>query len=143
MFALTVARSIIAQYPIESPNGINAAMKRIGYTLLLGLLLICPACERGGMYARPFTMNRNCPRCGFRFERSPGEATGGMAITLVVVGAMSMAIGIPLVVLTPISPWLVIGFLTIFIIVVGSLFYRNARGLWVSIMYLLGATSER
>ncbi len=118
-------------------------MKRILYKLLLGLLLICPVCERGGMFARPFTMHRNCPQCGFRFERSSGEATGGMAITLVIIGGMSMAIGIPLVVLTPISPWVVIAFLSVFIIVAGTLFYRNARGLWVSILYVLGATSER
>ncbi len=123
--------------------GLTTHMKRIGYKLLLGLLLICPVCERGRMFATLFRMHRHCPRCRVTFEQSSGEATGAMAITLVVIAGMSMAIGIPLVVLTPISPWVLIGCLSIVVIVVGTLFYRNARGLWVSILYLFGALSER
>ena len=84
-------------------------MQRIAHTLLLGFLMICLVCERGRMYATQFTMHQYCPRCGTPFQRSTGEATGGMAITLVVVAAMGMGMGIPLVVLTPISPWVAFG----------------------------------
>ncbi len=117
-------------------------MKRIAYKLLLGLLLICPVCERGRMYATQFTMHQYCPRCGAPFQRSTGEATGGMAITLVLVMAMGMAMGIPLVILTPISLWVALGCVGSLMIVFAVVFYRHARGLWVSILYLLGGLSE-
>jgi hypothetical protein len=66
-----------------------------------------------------------------------------MVITLVVVAAMGMGMGIPLVVLPPISPWVAFGCLGSLMIMFGVVLYRNARGLWVSILYLLGALSER
>ncbi len=117
-------------------------MKRIAYKLLLGLLLICPVCERGRLYATQFTMHQYCPRCGAPFQRSTGEATGGMAITLVLVMAMGMGMGIPLVILTPISLWAAGGCLGSLMMVFAVVFYRHARGLWVSILYLLGGLSE-
>jgi uncharacterized protein (DUF983 family) len=122
--------------------GYNTGMQQTFHKLLLGLLLICPVCERGGMYAAPFTMHRHCPQCGVVFERDAGEVTGAMAITLVLFSSISVITGSLLVVLTPISPALVIGFFGIFTIVCGSMFYRHARGLWVSFLYLTGSLFE-
>jgi uncharacterized protein (DUF983 family) len=117
-------------------------VKRILHKLLLGFLLICPVCERGGMYVTQFRMHQFCPSCGVQFERSPGEGTGAMAITLVAVSSVSVITGSLLVVLTDVPVGLVIGFFAVFTILVGTLLYRQARGLWVSILYLLGAMEE-
>jgi uncharacterized protein (DUF983 family) len=107
-----------------------------------GFLLICPVCERGNMFTGHFTLRRRCPRCGVIFERDAGESTEAMAITLVVFSTIDVVIGSLLVVLTPVSPWFVIGFFSVFTIVAGTMFYRHARGLWISILYLTGLLHE-
>ncbi len=118
-------------------------MKRTLSKLLLGFLLICPVCERGRMYATQWRMHQYCPQCGTPFERSTGEATGAMAITLVFVTVINLVVGTLLVVLTDIPVWFVLGVFLFFTLVVGPLFYRQARGLWVSFLYLIGALEER
>jgi uncharacterized protein (DUF983 family) len=46
---------------------------------LLGwLLLRCPRCQRGKIFAGLFAMNRSCPRCGLVFQREPGYFLGAM-----------------------------------------------------------------
>lgn len=117
-------------------------MKHTFGKLLLGFLLICPVCEHGRMYATQWRMHQYCPRCGAPFEHDKGEVTGAMAITLVLFSAINVICGSLLVVLTPISPFVVIGFFGVFMLVAGTLFYRHARGLWVSFLYLSGSLWE-
>ncbi len=117
-------------------------MGRVITTLLLGLILRCPVCRHGKMFASLFKMHQRCPHCGVIFERDPGEVTGGMAITLVLVSTIAVVTGSLLAVLTTISPFLLIGALSLFTIVAGLLFYRHARGLWVSFLYLSGSIWE-
>jgi uncharacterized protein (DUF983 family) len=117
-------------------------MRRTLYVLLLGFMLRCPVCHRGKMFASLFKMHPRCPHCGVVFERHAGEVTGGMAITLVLVSTITVVSGSLLAVLTTISPLLIIGALSLFTVVVGLLFYRHARGLWVSFLYLSDSMFE-
>lgn len=94
------------------------------------------------MFAGQFKMHRHCPNCGVIFERDAGEVTGAMAITLVLFSTITVVLGSLLVVLTPISPWFVIIFFGLFTIVAGAMFYRHARGLWISFLYLSGSLYE-
>lgn len=110
--------------------------------LLDGLLLRCPRCHRGRMFARGFTMNQACPRCGLPFERASGEITGGMGVNTVVTLAFitvgSLVLGMnPAVPLVP----LLLG-LALFAIVFPIAFYRSSRGLWASFLYLTGDNAE-
>lgn len=55
------------------------------HKFLVGLMLRCPNCERGQMFPGRFNlfrMEKTCPNCGVRFERSDGEGIGGMFINL-------------------------------------------------------------
>src|SRR5690242_4003809 len=95
-----------------------------------GLLLRCPRCHRGRMFARGFSMNRVCPVCGLLFEKATGEITGGMAVntvaTLAVITVASLVFGLnPRV---PLGP-LLIG-LALFAILFPIAFYRSSRGIW-------------
>ncbi len=117
-------------------------MLRTLRVLLLGLFLRCPVCGHGRIFTSLFKINPQCPNCGVVFERDPGEVTGGMAITLVLVSTIAVTVGSLLAVLTRISLFLLIGALSLFIVIAGVLFYRHARGLWVSFLYLTGSLWE-
>ncbi|MBK9714256.1 MAG: DUF983 domain-containing protein [Kouleothrix sp.] len=111
--------------------------------LIDGLLLRCPRCHRGRMFARGFTMNRTCPACDLAFERAGGEITGGMAIntvvTLLVITVCSLVFGLNPAV--PLAPLLIV--LALFAILFPIAFYRSSRGLWASFLYLTGNNTER
>ena len=117
-------------------------MLRILYILTLGLLLICPACQRGRMFRSLFVMNVRCPVCGVIFERDAGEVTGGMAINMTLTSLIAVVGGGLLGVLTDIPAVLLILVVGAFTVAVGLLFYRHARGLWTSILYLTGSIFE-
>lgn len=117
-------------------------MRRIVQILIHGLFLICPVCQRGKIFRSLFTINARCPKCGVVFERDPGEVTGGMAITLVLTSTITVISGGLLALLTDIPIALLIGGLTLFTVVFGLLFYRHARGLWISLLYLTGSIFE-
>jgi len=109
---------------------------------MYGLLLICPVCHRGRIFRSLFAINPRCPNCGVEFERDPGEVTGGMAITLVVVSTISVIGAGLLALLTTIPVWLLIVGFTLFTVGFGLLFYRHARGLWISFLFLSGSMFE-
>jgi len=111
--------------------------------LLDGLLLRCPRCHKGRMFESFFTMRRECLVCGLRFERATGEVTGGMAINFVATGLI-ITIGSLYFGLFSTAPLarVLLG-LGLFAVIFPILFYPISRGLWVSLLYLLAANSER
>ena len=118
-------------------------MLRLLRALFDGLLLRCPRCHTGRMFARGFTMNKVCPNCGLPFEKATGEITGGMGanivVTLVVIIVCALVFGLNRAV--PLAP-LLIG-LALFAILFPIAFYRSSRGLWVGFLYMTGANEER
>ena len=110
--------------------------------LLCGLLLICPACRYGRMFRSLWTMNLRCPVCGIIFERDAGEVTGGIWINATVTSTLAMIPALYFALFTMVPMALLIGMLSLFVVVFGLLFYRPARGLWVSILYLTGSIHE-
>lgn len=120
----------------------NSMLLRMIRALIDGLILRCPRCERGRMFAHGFTMHRACPACGLEFERSAGEVTGGMAVntvaTLTVITVCSLVFGMnPAVPLLP----LLLG-LAAFAILFPIVFYRSSRGIWASFLYMSGNNLE-
>ena len=124
-------------YEMDSNTSMNSLHK-----LLTGFRLRCPNCERGRLFPGRFNlfrMEKICPECGVRFERSDGEGIGGMFINLGLAEILAFAgfftteavFHPPL--LTQILVWG--GFNVIFCL----LFYRHARGLWVGVLYLTGS----
>lgn len=52
------------------------------------LRLRCCVCGGGGIFHRWFTMEDNCPTCGFRFERIEGHWIGSLGLnTILTMGA--------------------------------------------------------
>ena len=110
--------------------------------LVQGLLLICPACQQGRMFRSLFTMNVRCPVCGVIFERDAGEVTGGMAINMTLTSILALLGGALAAVYTDIPALVLIGATAAVTTAFGLLFYRHARGLWTSILYLTGSIFE-
>src|SRR5262245_33124585 len=114
-------------------------MRRTLRILLCGLLLTCPACRYGRMFRSLWTLNLRCPVCGIIFERDAGEVTGGMWINATVTSTLMMIAAFYFALFTRVGVAQLIGALVVFTVVFGLLFYRPARGLWISILYLTGS----
>jgi uncharacterized protein (DUF983 family) len=118
-------------------------MIRILHAMFDGLILRCPRCHTGRMFAHGFKMHRACPVCGLPFEKATGEITGGMGINtvatlaLIVIGSLVFGLN-PAVPLVP----LLVG-LALFAVLFPILFYRSSRGVWASFLYLTGDNTER
>lgn len=117
-------------------------MKHTLHILWIGLRLTCPACQRGKMYKSLFDMHARCPHCGVVFEQDAGEVTGAIAICMTVLLTFIGVAGGVLALLTTIPAGILILGLSIFTTLFGILFYRHARGLWVSFLFLSGAMFE-
>ncbi|MBC6935372.1 MAG: DUF983 domain-containing protein [Chloroflexi bacterium] len=109
--------------------------------LLLGLLLRCPNCGRGRLFDglfNLFRMEATCPDCHVRYERQSGESIGGTLINLCLAEVLSVGgyFATQAAFAPPLAFQLI--FWITFNIVFIVLFYRHARGLWVSIAYLTG-----
>ena len=94
------------------------------------------------MFRSLFVMNVRCPVCGVIFERDAGEVTGGMAINTALTSTFALVVGGVMGVVTDIPAGALIVLLGIATVGFGLLFYRHARGLWTSILYLTGSIFE-
>lgn len=108
------------------------------HKLKIGFQNRCPECEQGRIFARRFQINAMCPYCHSRFERSSGDAIGGVYINVALAEFTAMTGFF-------ITQWLFEPSVTVqlaiwlpFILIFCIAFYRPTRGLWVGIMYLTG-----
>ena len=109
------------------------------HKLLVGASLRCPNCEQGKMFHGLFTIDKTCPVCGVRYERLDGESIGGTLVNLVFAEVLSM--GGYIITQALFAPPLAfqLPFWVAFNIIFILLFYRHARGIWVSVAYLSGS----
>jgi uncharacterized protein (DUF983 family) len=94
------------------------------------------------MFRSHFRMNVRCPVCGVIFERDAGEVTGGMAINMTLTSLIALVGGGLLAVFTDLPVVLLILVIGVITVAFGLWFYRRARGLWTSILYLTGSIFE-
>jgi len=59
-----------------------------------GMTLACGVCGSRGLFKKwgMFSMRRNCPRCGLRFERMEGHSLGAVAVNTVVSSALILTL---------------------------------------------------
>lgn len=107
-----------------------------------GLRLRCPSCHQGRMFVSLFQMRRSCPVCGLPFERADGEVSGGMAMNFIATGIVITVGSLYFGLFSTIALWLVLSGLGLFAIVFPIVFYPCSRGLWASLLFLMGANSE-
>ena len=104
-------------------------------TLLLGLRLRCPNCEKGRISDGLFHIHETCPVCQVRFERKDGESAGASIMTLSLLPIPALIVSFVLMALNPELPLLVVvGIPALLIVLTSILGYRHARGFWIGIV---------
>lgn len=106
--------------------------------LLVSALGRCPHCEEGRVLKTPFTLKNTCPVCGVRFERSPGEGTGAMMLTLSLVPLPIILVMFAFLLQPGAQPVPIIAAAVFAVIAACLLFYPLARCLWLGVTYAFG-----
>lgn len=102
------------------------------WTLLRrSLLLRCPYCGQGKLFAGWLKMLDRCPNCGLKYEREPGFFLGSIYINY---GLTALLVSVAYPVLSfneivPKAPLLFAAF--VFVVLFPILFFRHARALWL------------
>lgn len=102
--------------------------------VLDGLLLRCPACRKGKLYASPLRINERCPRCGYVFGLRDGEFTGAMMLAQFFWGALGLYGWFVLQYDTDASAATKLGWIVGCIVVLPLASYRHLKGAWVGIV---------
>ncbi len=101
-----------------------------------GVRLRCPCCGYGPLFRSTFRMYDRCLACDEPFEREPGQWLGAVYINLLLtMGAVLVGLLIVDLVWAPqLAGQLAVG---VGFAAAGPLvFYRHAKGLWTSIIFL-------
>ena len=66
----------------------------------------CPNCGGSDLFTRWWTMRRNCPTCGMKFERDAGYGTGAMIVNTAATIGTFLVVFVGIMVATwPDVPW--------------------------------------
>ncbi len=102
--------------------------------LLRGVFLRCPNCGQGHISSGIFQMHERCEVCGVRYERKSGESAGASILWISLLPILALGLFFALFAINDaLSLWVLLGVPLLFVVVVGVLGYRHARGLWVAI----------
>jgi uncharacterized protein (DUF983 family) len=90
------------------------------------------------MFSGILTMRRECPVCGYRFERSPGFFVGAMYASYALAVPLCAAIYMLLRRLLPACPpWGIVLLLFVCIAPLTPLLFRYSRSIWIHMMWSL------
>lgn len=107
--------------------------------LWVGARLRCPECEIGPVFDGHLHVSETCPYCNVRYERGAGEAIGGIYVTVVVAESTAFLGFLIVHALFSLSIVQQLMFWVPYLVVFSMLFYRHARAIWISVLYLTGA----
>jgi uncharacterized protein (DUF983 family) len=111
-------------------------MSRTLQVLGRGARLRCPCCGYGSLFSSAFTMNDHCSACDEKFEREPGQWFGAIYINLALTTAVILT-GFALTdSYTALSVAQQSRLWTAAAAFAPVLFFRFAKGLWTSIVFL-------
>jgi uncharacterized protein (DUF983 family) len=113
--------------------------KSLAVVVTRGLFRRCAYCGKKGIFDSWYRMKKECPRCGFDFDREPGWWIGGMIINLA--GAMALfalILGLGLLIFWPDVPWVALAvFSALAMAIFPILFYPISKTIWLGIDLLM------
>ena len=104
--------------------------------LVRGMKLRCPCCGHGRLFKTRFRTHERCSACDERFEREPGQGFGaiyinlGLSVMLAATGYLITNAFSSLTMPQQLGIWIPVAALG------PVLFFRLAKGLWTSIIFL-------
>ena len=97
----------------------------------------CPKCGEGAMFRSPFKIHKRCPNCRTLFQPYEGDSLGVYAVCYSVSVVPAMLAFVLAFKYTQLG---YMGLLGVFSVTTGVIlfgFYRNMKGLWVALLYLM------
>ena len=106
-----------------------------GTLLKRGFRRRCAVCGRKKLFRRWVIMLEECPRCGFRFQRAPGQWLGSWFLNICVAQmAVALVLIIGVAITWPEPPmWTLGGLDLLAALAVPFLFFPFSRTLWTAI----------
>jgi uncharacterized protein (DUF983 family) len=86
------------------------ASSRAGTILKRGFAKRCPVCGQGHLFHRWLQMVSNCPRCGYRFARAPGQWLGSWFLNICLaqmVAVIFLIVAVAVAWPEPVNLWIV------------------------------------
>ena len=112
--------------------------------LARGATMACGVCGRRGLFTRWITMTEECPRCGLRFERFPGDFVGAVGINYILSFGILISGLVTFFVLTypniPFGPWFFV--VVVAIAPVPIITFPISKTLWLAINLLMNPLRE-
>ena len=101
--------------------------------------LRCPRCREGRLFSGALTMNAACPKCGLKLEPEPGFYLGSVYANYAATVLSTTAAFVVLVFGYGYSKDVVIWGCAGFTVIFPVWFFRYARSIWLSLMYLVSS----
>jgi uncharacterized protein (DUF983 family) len=105
--------------------------------LWLGACTICPRCEKGSMFESFFKIRKRCPECNCKLQPYSGDDLGVIAVgyfLTLIPGLIGLLLAWSYTSWTPYQ-LLFFFFFLITVILIGL--YRNMKGIWVALVFIL------
>lgn len=95
----------------------------------------CPQCGDGALFARRYSLHRDCSNCGLVYRREQGSMTGSMYLSAAVTEIFAAGVALGLFFLTDLTltAMLVIGFALV--IAFCAWFLPHSKAIWVAVEY--------
>ncbi|MYH48097.1 MAG: DUF983 domain-containing protein [Gammaproteobacteria bacterium] len=101
------------------------------------VLLRCPRCLGGAVFASLWKMHPLCPSCRLEYEREPGYFTGAMYVSYGLGLALCAPLGVVLMVLGGLSANQSILAIAVMVPFLAPLLFRYSRVIWMHLDQLL------
>jgi uncharacterized protein (DUF983 family) len=108
--------------------------------LTTALRLRCPRCHTGTLFDGWLKMKPECTRCGLTLEPDPGFYLGSVYANYAATVLLTTAGFVVLVFVCGLSKDIVVWGCAAFTTLFPLWFFRYARSIWLSLMYLVSAT---
>lgn len=95
-----------------------------------GLCLRCPHCAGGALFAGYMRLNESCSDCGYTFEFHPGNWSGAVMISQMLMGLIAIPVWIVLTLTTTLEFTYSVTWTVVIVVALWFASYRNIKGMW-------------
>lgn len=102
-----------------------------------GVCLRCPNCRKGEMFRTWFETHPRCPGCSVPFQPYEGDFLGTMAVTYGITVGLALLLFAALYKFTDLTLYQHLLVYSAFCLVWYFALYRQMKGIWVGILYVM------
>lgn len=129
--------AITATPTVKKPIG-NSGIISFFRSLKSGFFKRCPACHKGKLFSKYWTMRSHCPNCGVKFERESGEYIVAMYINIFLTEGIFIGGYVITNYVYDLDMWTQIAIWAPFNLFFPIFFYPHSKGLWAGMLNVMG-----